>query len=175
MTKGRKPKLKPRQRAQVVDWRAFVGGEACLRRVEQLVARRRLPSIVLFHGRQGIGKSLLAGKIAALHYCESENACGHCSECCLIRDGGHPEVLWIDSKNEALKVGDAEEILDHLQMTPQARWKNGQNIGRAVRMAVVIDVDLFSESGINRLLKLGVMRISFLRIRMVICCCKLRM
>jgi DNA polymerase III delta prime subunit len=62
-------------------------------------------------------------------------------------------VLWIDSKGAGLKVSDAEMVLEHLAMVPQSRSRGLGGPTRPARVVVLIDVDLFNDFGINRLLK----------------------
>jgi hypothetical protein len=153
LTKPPKKKLVARQSGSDIDWRPLVGAQTTLERVRNLIAMDHLPPVLLFYGRAGIGKGLLASAVAAMHYCETGVGCGSCSECFLIREAQHPEVLWIDSKGAALHVSEAERVLEHLAMVPQSRSTATGRVMRPVRLVVIADIDLFNEHGINRLLK----------------------
>lgn len=70
--------------------------EAVWQRLLQL--RGQLPHALLFHGRAGIGKLVLAEQLAQLLLCENpqadgHEACGVCSSCHWLRQGSHPDFM----------------------------------------------------------------------------------
>ena len=48
---------------QVFDWSSLIGYKKDLEQIKSLIKEKTLPSVMLFHGREGIGKSLFVKKI----------------------------------------------------------------------------------------------------------------
>jgi len=133
-------------------WQGLIGHDKVENRIFELVSQGKLPPVLLLEGRPGIGKSQLAGAIVARHFCEEGVACGDCRGCKWVQSGMHPEILWIDSNGEQLKVPHAVEVIDHLSLAPQLGDAAGA--AKPARIAVLIDIDLMNEYAVNKLLKL---------------------
>lgn len=175
--RGRTPRVAPgtreaedlvaseRAKSRARDFRRIRGHEAFAARLAQLSVRQALPQVLLLTGKAGIGKSMLASYVAALHLCEQRNACGACAACLEIARGAHPEVLVFDdgeltaadaaeaADGEALAaetkpkltIEDAAEIQEHVSLNP------GPN-ARA-RVVIIEDIDRVTLGAANRLLK----------------------
>lgn len=78
-------------------------------RLQQM--RERLPHAILFHGSEGIGKSLFAERFAAALLCESPapggHACGGCQSCGWFSHYAHPDYRRV--RPEALEDGEGSE------------------------------------------------------------------
>ncbi|MEZ4742662.1 MAG: AAA family ATPase [Bdellovibrionota bacterium] len=141
-----------------LNWLQLKGNAQLFARLSSLLNYDKLPPVLLLHGRTGIGKSLFAAKLVARHFCLKGTACGKCANCQLVRKNCHPDVLWIDSKGDGLKVADAARIQSHLQVAPQL-FDDGfdtdaEEKAKPARIVVVVDIDLMNTSAINKLLKL---------------------
>jgi len=81
---------------QIDDWR----------RLSALAAR--LPHALLFHGAEGIGKTLFAERFAQSLLCQAPDAerqpCGNCASCGWFAQGNHPDYRCV--RPEALDEGD---------------------------------------------------------------------
>ena len=82
--------------------------------IQRALASGRLPHAHLFHGPDGVGKEMLAGRLARVLLCERPvrperapleelagfdgsllDACGECQDCVLARAGTHPDLHLI--------------------------------------------------------------------------------
>jgi len=133
-------------RSPLPAWSGLVGTASLITRWQELVQTSQLPPVLLLDGRAGLGKRALLAALAALHVCESANACGICEPCLWLLAGRHPEVLWIQpAPGQSLLLQQAAELQEHLALSPGP--------GARFRIAVVVDCDRFSVQAANRLLK----------------------
>jgi len=110
----------------------------------------RLPHAVLLAGPDGIGKQLLADRLAALLLCEQPtaegDACGHCQACGWLQAGSHPDlaVLNPEETGKAIKISQVRELGVALGMTSH---------GGRYKVAVVAPADAMNVNAANSLLK----------------------
>ncbi len=128
------------------SWRELVGFEKDRAKIQSLMQQDRLPSVMLFEGREGIGKSLFLLQVAALHFCETQDACGSCQACVLVASNRHPDLLLIKGDGEALKVSSITEISEFLSFAPN----QGSPLAR--RLVLIIDAEDLTSSAVNKLL-----------------------
>ena len=57
-------------------WCELIGHRIFLDKMNQLISLDSFPQVVLIEGRKGIGKSMVAGSLAARHFCYHGTACG---------------------------------------------------------------------------------------------------
>ena len=62
--------------------------------VGPLCAKGRLPAVILWQGRAGIGKRELVKAVFSLFMCREKTGCGVCGGCRQVAAGTHPELLW---------------------------------------------------------------------------------
>ncbi len=129
------------------SWDGLFGHEAVCAEVQTMLAQNSLPQVILFEGRDGIGKRKLMAAVLGLMFCEEQRACAVCEGCRAVQHGYHPDVLWIESE-ATLKVAEAEKVQEHL--TVRAQQQAG---GRGDRVAVLIDIEELTDQAANRLLK----------------------
>lgn len=119
-----------------------LGQDLIFSRMSECFRVSKLPPVLLFWGKKGIGKSQFIKRLAAMFYCDSKNACGHCPSCHMAFSGSHPDVLVLDEESSVLKVEHAKLVSEHLEYkAPSAR------------LVLISDVDRMTEQGVNRLLK----------------------
>lgn len=128
------------------NWRDLVGFEKDKAKIRSLMQQERLPSVMLFEGREGIGKSIFLLQVAALHFCETQEACGFCQACVLVASNRHPDLLLIRGDGEALKVSSITEISEFLSFAPN----QGSSLAR--RLVLIIDAEDLTSSAVNKLL-----------------------
>lgn len=82
------------------------------------------PPVLIFSGEHGLGKTTLARITAAALNCEKEeaDACGECSSCLSIREGGSDAVLETDAATHG-GVADVAKIRETCSYTHSARWR----------------------------------------------------
>jgi DNA polymerase-3 subunit delta' len=128
--------------------------------IRRAVQRGRLAHAYLFLGPDGIGKRLVAQRIAQGLFCqripdEQLDACGECPACRQMRAGTHPDLLTVvcpEGKRElpiALIVGPDENrgregLLHDLSLHPMSASR---------RIAILDDADKLNEESANALLK----------------------
>jgi len=140
----------------------LVGYQGIQERLVALRASGKLPPVMLFAGREGLGKRRLAAFVAALFVCEQSTGCGQCSACREVIAGRNPELLWIDPDDASasgpqraagigsLKIEHVSALQEHLSYCA-ARVSGAA--GTPARLGVVIDADRMTEQAANRLLK----------------------
>lgn len=150
MARERKTKSQDQDANEVpVDWQGLIGYDHEFEKLATLHAAARLPQVILFEGREGIGKRRLMAWLAALSHCQSQTACGTCGACRTIMNRQHDEVLWLET-DSSYKINDALAIQEHLSL--QAAGLPGFDLAPK-RIVVVPDIEKMSARVANRLLK----------------------
>jgi DNA polymerase-3 subunit delta' len=132
-------------KAAFPDWLA-----ASWQQILQTYRRGRLPHALLITGQDGVGKRLLADRLAALLLCERPddqgNACGQCAACAWLRAGTHPDLTLLnpDEPGKAIKIDQVRALSVELGMTSHA--------GR-YKVAVIAPADALNVNAANSLLK----------------------
>jgi len=126
-----------------------VGHEAVTARFVRAMGEGRLHHAWLLHGMRGVGKSMLAARMAATYLCASpsENGpCGNCHGCHVIAAGAHPDMRLVsleDGKRD-ISIGQVRELLSFLSLSGS----------ESVRRVVVLqDAELLNVQAANALLK----------------------
>jgi DNA polymerase-3 subunit delta' len=131
-----------------MTWPALYGHGLAWERLCDTLARDRLPHALLFTGPPGVGKSLVARRLAARIACRGsgEAPCGECEGCLQIAAATHPDLSSIglpDGKKE-IGVEHARRLKHFAQMRAVAAPR---------KMAIVDDADRLSIAAQNALLK----------------------
>lgn len=143
-----------------MSWHGVLGHDQVFERFRRAVRHRRLASTFLFVGPSGVGKRLVALKLAQALSCEVNpeerlEACGRCPSCQQVAAGTHPDVQVVGKPDDKsfipveVFIGDREHRLREglcytLGMRPM--------LGRR-RIAIIDDADYLNEAGANCLLK----------------------
>jgi DNA polymerase III delta' subunit len=124
----------------------LLGHQDVKRRFSDAMESGSLHHAWLLHGMKGIGKSVLAEKLAARLVCESHEACGECHACRMLAVGSHPDVhhLGLVEGMRDLKIEQVREMLNFLSLS-----------GAESRRRVVIldDAERMNGQAANALLK----------------------
>jgi DNA polymerase-3 subunit delta' len=124
--------------------------EAAWQQLVRTYRQGRLPHAVLITGQDGIGKSLLVDRLAALLLCERPDdlgdACGQCAACGWLRAGSHPDLTMLhpDEPGKAIKIDQIRSLCVELGMTSHA--------GR-YKVAVIAPADAMNVNAANSVLK----------------------
>lgn len=115
----------------------------------ELLRQERLPSTLLFIGKAGIGKQLVARELARHLLCQSSQhsdhgGCGSCQPCRLFDAGNHPDLHTIDFGADGVAVDDVRTLLERITLRA---FMGGR------RVAILNDVDQISLIGANIILK----------------------
>ena len=122
----------------------FLGFENIILRVRALLKSNRMPPVVLFHGRPGIGKRFLLKALAQEILCANQTSCGDCADCKRVALSNHPKMLMLDDSIKVLKIEHAREIQEHLNLASGLH---------NYRVVVISDVERMNHQAVNRLLK----------------------
>jgi len=103
--------------------------------------RSRLPHAILFHGTEGIGKTVFAERFAQSLLCEvpaaNGYACGLCASCGWYSQYGHPDFRRV--RPEVLEDGDAAEGSDVDEAGDAADIKKASKSTKAPSKDIKID------------------------------------
>ncbi len=130
-------------------------------RLEGLLKTGRVPTALLLHGPDGVGKKVMALEFAQALLCAGrkgdEPACGLCADCQAVEKGLHPDVRLVDqayqtsfqegeeSKARTLKVKTIRHLRGEMEMKSMlGRWK----------VAVIDDAHTLETESSNALLKI---------------------
>lgn len=139
----------PQDLRPVRDWRSMIGHQSNLDRLNMMIHGNRFPPVLLFQGRDGIGKTLFSLAVSSLFFCQTSSACGHCPGCQKILDDEHPDVMLIEPESGRLKTEQAALAQEHLSL--KTRWQDSNGLNRKV--LILTDIDLLTTQAANRLLK----------------------
>lgn len=129
--------------AALID--SFVGHSAQREWLIEQSRREQLPSAIIFHGPNGVGKRTLALALLQTLNCEkSQLACGHCSNC----------VRALDEKNELVYnlVPESKKTITVDQVRELQSFFNLKSLHRA-RFVIIDPADKLSKAAANALLK----------------------
>lgn len=139
---------------------AILGHDVVFERFRRALRNGRLASTFLFVGPAGIGKRLVANRIAQCLLCETMpdeavDACGECPGCSMFAAGTHPDFTVVSKPADRsyipveLFIGDREHRMQEglcydISLKP---FRGGRKI------AVIDDADYLNVEGANCLLK----------------------
>lgn len=112
--------------------------------IVQLLREEKLPPVILFYGRDGIGKSLFVAKICAYLLCEKKEACGLCESCLSLKLNKNRDLFFLDQDDPLISVEKAFLIKEHLSTTPASK--------NFPRLVFIRDADRLTEQSTNKLL-----------------------
>lgn len=143
-----------------MSWQGIEGHDDVVNRFRRAIARGRLASTFLFVGPAGIGKRLLAEKLAQALLCPHVDAqtlapCGRCDSCVQVASHTHPDLLLISKPPDKSEIPVAAFIGED-----NRRMREGLCHDIALKpfmggrkVAIIDDADFLNEEGANSLLK----------------------
>lgn len=131
------------------------GHEATWSRLTRLLEAGRLPHALLFLGPPGVGKSLVAQRLAARLACGgTAPPCGECAGCLQVAAGSHPDLRVIGAPGAGgRKEGRTKKEIGIDQARDLKRFVALQAISADRKVAIVDDADRLSIAAQNALLK----------------------
>src|SRR4051812_14764274 len=129
----------------------LIGQETLVRTLSNAIRNGRIAHAFLLTGIRGVGKTTTARIIARALNCIGADGkgnatispCGVCSNCTMIAEDRHVDVLEMDAASHT-GVGDIRELIDTVRYLPSsARYK----------VYIIDEVHMLSTSAFNALLK----------------------
>ena len=94
---------------------SFAGNKLAIQVLDRALESERIASAYLFHGPDGVGKSLVALHFAKTLVCREKGTqpCGHCSSCRRVDSGNHPDVHWYkpSGKMRVVRIDEIRELI----------------------------------------------------------------
>lgn len=129
----------------------MLGHESTRARLWDALGRGALHHAYLFEGPQGVGKRLIATRLAMAANCTGdgpERPCGACPTCRQIAQGTHPDVIAVEPDlGKAARTIPVEAVRDVIRQTQYHRY------GSRRRFVIVDPAEAMGESAANALLK----------------------
>jgi len=129
-------------------FRNVLGQERAKRFLKRLLHLGKVPHAILLSGMKGVGKIALAREFATSLNClipEGFDSCDTCASCRKMRDGHHPDLLWVRSDGAYIKLDQIRSLKQRLAFRPfEGEW----------RIVIIEDAQNLREEAGNALLKL---------------------
>ena len=124
-------------------------------RLTTLLDANRLPHAMLFLGPPGVGKALVAQRLAARLACTEPGApCGACAGCVQVVAGSHPDLRSIGAPTAGgRREGRTKKEIGIDQARDLKRFVALQAIAAPRKVAIIDDADRLSIAAQNALLK----------------------
>jgi DNA polymerase-3 subunit delta' len=141
-------------------WQEIEGHEPVIERFRTALLRRRLAGTFLFVGPAGVGKMLVALKLAQALLCERRpcealDPCGACPACQQVAAESHPDLRVVRKHKDRvsltidLLIGDR----DHRREEGLCYWVSLKPVRGTWKIGVIHDADLMQAEAANCLLK----------------------
>ena len=149
----------------VPGFQSIIDQEKPLRQLFRILQTGNIPHAQLFTGLEGVGKTEAAFKFAMACNCRkakiaadtispkagkaklnfsSKLPCGECPSCRKITSGNHPDVIWIQPRNNQIRIARIRELHGMLALKP---YEAGS------RFVIISDVHHMNVEAANSLLK----------------------
>lgn len=121
------------------------GQKHVVKTLQNAVVQNRIAHAYLFCGPRGTGKTTIAKIFAKMINCENETSkpCGNCTNCKLVQQGNHPDIIEIDAASN----NGVEEVRDLIEKVKYAP------INGKYKVYIIDEVHMMSSSAFNALLK----------------------
>lgn len=124
------------------DWQVF-GHKKQLEFLEKALTAGRLPHGLLFAGPDGVGKLVVARRLAQILLCETSNACASCGQCKTFVAQSNADYMEI-SGTENIKIEQIRDLTYKLSLKPYAAQ---------YKVAIIDAAEEMTEEAANALLK----------------------
>lgn len=129
----------------------ILGHDSARARLWRAAIAERLHHAYLFEGPEGVGKRLVALRLAMVTNCEAPGRiepCGVCRSCTTIQAGTHPDVVWLeppaDRASGTIPVDSVRELV---------RQSGYHRFGSRFRLIIIDPAEALQPAAANALLK----------------------
>ena len=102
-----------------------VGQQPIIQTLKNAIVQNRIAHAYLFCGPRGTGKTSIAKIFAKMLNCEdkSNKPCGKCTNCKMVQNGSHPDIIEIDAASNN-GVDEVRNLIDKVKYAPmQGKYK----------------------------------------------------
>lgn len=122
-----------------------VGQQPIIQTLKNAIIQNRIAHAYLFCGPRGTGKTSIAKIFAKMLNCEDESnkPCGKCTNCKMVQNGSHPDIIEIDAASNN-GVDEVRNLIDKVKYAPmQGKYK----------VYIIDEVHMMTTGAFNALLK----------------------
>lgn len=122
-----------------------VGQRPIIQTLKNAIVQNRIAHAYLFCGPRGTGKTSIAKIFAKMLNCEDESnkPCGKCTNCKMVQNGSHPDIIEIDAASNN-GVDEVRNLIDKVKYAPmQGKYK----------VYIIDEVHMMTTGAFNALLK----------------------
>ena len=122
-----------------------VGQQPIIQTLKNAIVQNRIAHAYLFCGPRGTGKTSIAKIFAKMLNCEDESnkPCGKCTNCKMVQNGSHPDIIEIDAASNN-GVDEVRNLIDNVKYAPmQGKYK----------VYIIDEVHMMTTGAFNALLK----------------------
>lgn len=122
-----------------------VGQKPIIQTLKNAIVQNRIAHAYLFCGPRGTGKTSIAKIFAKMLNCEDESnkPCGKCTNCKMVQNGSHPDIIEIDAASNN-GVDEVRNLIDKVKYAPmQGKYK----------VYIIDEVHMMTTGAFNALLK----------------------
>lgn len=122
-----------------------VGQQPIIQTLKNAIVQNRIAHAYLFCGPRGTGKTSIAKIFAKMLNCENESnkPCGKCTNCKMVQNGSHPDIIEIDAASNN-GVDEVRNLIDKVKYAPmQGKYK----------VYIIDEVHMMTTGAFNALLK----------------------
>jgi len=116
----------------------ILGQEAIIRHFEDAIVSGKLSHAYILAGEEGLGKHLLADRVAEALLCTGDDdvhPCGMCVSCIQAEAGTNPDIIYVTHEKQLISVGDIRsQVVEDIQVKPYAGKYKIYIIDEAERM-----------------------------------------
>ena len=122
-----------------------VGQQPIIQTLKNAIVQNRIAHAYLFCGPRGTGKTSIAKIFAKMLNCEDESnkPCGKCTNCKMVQNGSHPDIIEIDAASNN-GVDEVRDLIDKVKYAP---------INGKYKVYIIDEVHMMSTGAFNALLK----------------------
>lgn len=123
-----------------------VGQQPIIQTLKNAIVQNRIAHAYLFCGPRGTGKTSIAKIFAKMLNCEDESnkPCGKCTNCKMVQNGSHPDIIEIDAASNN-GVDEVRNLIDKVKYAPmQGKYK----------VYIIDEVHMMTTGAFNALLKI---------------------
>ncbi|NLK73897.1 MAG: DNA polymerase III subunit delta' [Clostridiales bacterium] len=129
------------------DFDKIIGHKSIIEHLQNAILSRKVSHAYIFHGEKGMGKKLLASKLAKTLQCEEKgaNPCNQCKSCLQADTSNHPDIIWVTHEKASIGVDDIRiQVNADIHVKPYSS---------AYKIYIIDSAEKLTEQAQNALLK----------------------